>query len=109
MKVRFQADANLNEIIVKATLRREPTIEFQTALDVNLSGLEDEDVLAIAAKRGMLLVTHDRKTIPRHFGEFIKSKDCPGVLIVPQKFTSGQSCGRPDFNMDSYRGGRMDK
>jgi len=28
MKVRFQADADLNQIIVQATLRREPAIEF---------------------------------------------------------------------------------
>jgi hypothetical protein len=31
MKPRFQADADLNEIIVSALLRREPTIDFQTA------------------------------------------------------------------------------
>jgi hypothetical protein len=32
MKVCFQADADMNEIIVKATLRREPDIDFQTAI-----------------------------------------------------------------------------
>jgi hypothetical protein len=31
MKIRFQADADLNHIIVKATLRLEPGIDFQTA------------------------------------------------------------------------------
>ena len=31
MKVRFQADADLNEIIVEALLRREPSIDFCTA------------------------------------------------------------------------------
>ena len=85
MKVRFQADADLNQIIVQATLRREPAIEFQTAQAAKLSGLEDEDVLEIAAKSGRLLVTHDRKTIPHYFGEFIISQASPGVLIVPQK------------------------
>lgn len=85
MKVRFQADADLNQIIVKATLRREPIIDFQTAQAVKLSGLDDEDVLAIAAEEGRLLVTHDRKTIPRYSAEFIKSQVSPGVLIVPQK------------------------
>lgn len=85
MKVRFQADADLNQIIVKATLRREPAANFQTAHAAKLSGLEDEDVLAIASKGERLLVTHDRKTIPHHFAEFIKSQASPGVLIVPQK------------------------
>ncbi|HEX9655024.1 MAG TPA: DUF5615 family PIN-like protein, partial [bacterium] len=60
-------------------------IDFQTAKAAKISGLDDEDVLAIAAKESRLLVTHDRKTIPKHFGKFIKSQDCPGVLIVPQK------------------------
>jgi len=41
--------------------------------------------LAIAAKEGRLLVTHDRKTIPHHFAKFIASHSSPGVLIVPQK------------------------
>jgi len=85
MKVRFQADADLNQIIVKATLRREPIIDFQTAQAAKLFGLEDEDVLAIAAEEGRLLVTHDRKTIPHYFAEFIKYQVNPGVLIVPQK------------------------
>jgi len=47
--------------------------------------LKDEDVLAITANGGRLLVTHDRKTIPHHFAEFITSQTSPGVLIVPQK------------------------
>ena len=85
MKVRFQADADLNQIIVKATLRREPTIDFQTAQASQLSGLKDEEVLSLAAKGGRILVTHDRKTIPHHFAKFITFHTSPGVLIVPQK------------------------
>jgi len=84
MKIRFQADADFNQIIVKAILRREPIIDFQTAQVAKLSGLDDEDVLAKAAEEGRLLVTHDRKTIPRYFAGFIRSQVSPGVLIVPQ-------------------------
>jgi hypothetical protein len=47
MKVRFQADADLNEILVKATRRREPGIDFQTARAAGLPGLNDSDVLAM--------------------------------------------------------------
>lgn len=85
MKIRFQADADFNQAIVTAILRREPTIDFQTAHGAKLSGLEDEDVLAVTVREGRLLVTHDRKTIPHHFGKFITSQNSPGVLIVPQK------------------------
>jgi hypothetical protein len=87
MKVRFQADADLNEIIVKAALRREPSIDFQTARAANLSGLKEEEVLALASRDGRLLVTHDRRTMPRHFAEFIESATSFGLLIVPQKMS----------------------
>ena len=84
MKLRFQADADLNQIIVRAVLRREPTIDFQTAHDGKLAGVEDPEVLSRAAEAGRILVTHDGKTIPTHFGQFITKHQSPGVLIVPQ-------------------------
>jgi len=78
MKVRFQADADFNQIIVKAILRREPSIDFQTAHAAKLTGVRDEAVLTLAAKDGRLLVTHDRKTMPRHFAIFIGSATSAG-------------------------------
>jgi hypothetical protein len=85
VKPRFQADADLNEILVKAALRREPGLDFQTAGAGGLRGLNDREVLALAARSGRLLATHDRKTIPRHFAEFIATETSAGVLIIPQK------------------------
>ena len=84
MKVRFQADADLNEIIVKALLRREPAVDFQTSNAASLMGVSDLNVLALAATDGRLLVTHDRKTMPNHFSEFIATRQSAGVVIVPQ-------------------------
>jgi hypothetical protein len=54
MKIRFQADADLNQDIVAAVIRREPTISFQTANEAVLEGLSDPEVLAIAAREEML-------------------------------------------------------
>jgi hypothetical protein len=85
MKVRFQADADLNEILVKAVVRREPAIDFQTGHAAKLAGLADKDVLALAAQSGRLLVTHDRRTMPAHFADCIQKQASAGVLIVPQK------------------------
>lgn len=84
MTVRFQADADFNQIILLSTIRREPTIDFQTAVAAGLQGLSDEQVLALAAREGRILVTHDQKTMPRHFANLITSQTSPGVLIVPQ-------------------------
>jgi hypothetical protein len=84
MKVRFQADADLNQIILLATIRREPAIDLQTATMAGLSGLDDMQVLERAATEDRVLVTHDRKTMPRHFSEFIAKQSSPGLLVIPQ-------------------------
>ena len=87
MKIRFQADADLNQIIVRATLRLEPTIDFQTAHAAGLAGLDDPDVLEKAAQEGRILVSHDRKTMPGHFGQFIVTRESSGLLIISQKIS----------------------
>jgi len=84
MTVQFQADANLNQIILLAARRREPALDFHTAMEAGLSGVNDPEVLACAARDGRILVTHDRKTMPRHFLTYIAAATSAGVLIVPQ-------------------------
>jgi predicted nuclease of predicted toxin-antitoxin system len=85
VSLRFQADADLNQIIVLATIRREPGIDFQTATEAGLKGRQDPEVLALAAAAGRILVTHDVRTMPGHFAEFIQRETSPGVLLIPQK------------------------
>ncbi len=82
--VRFQADADLNQIIVAALLRRNPAVDFRTAAVASLRGLTDAEVLALAAHERRILVTHDAKTMPRHFAEFVQSRQSAGVIIIPQ-------------------------
>ena len=84
MAIRFQADADLNQIIVSAVMRRVPAIDFRTATASGLAGLADRDVLARAARDGRILVTHDMATMPHHFGEFVQMQRSPGLIVVPQ-------------------------
>ena len=89
MKVRYQADADLDRRIVNAVRRRESDIDFRFASEARsgrgLKGLLDDAVLAIAAEEGRILVTHDRRTMPRHFAAFITTHVSPGVLIIPRR------------------------
>ena len=62
MKVRYLADADLNQTIVLAAIRLAPSIDFQTAEEADLAGVEDSNVLSRAAASGRILVTHDRRT-----------------------------------------------
>ena len=87
MKVRYQADADLNEDIVAGVMRREAEIEFQRADEANLRGLPDREVLALAAQENRILVTHDRRTMPAHFADFILSQTSPGVFIISQRLS----------------------
>ena len=84
MKIRYQADADLNEDIVSGILRRAPEIDFKTASEANLAGIQDETVLTIAANENRILITHDRKTMPRHFANFIVNNESSGVFVISQ-------------------------
>ena len=85
MKIRFQADNDLDQRIVVATKRLDPTIDFQTAHALMLHGVPDTLVLERTADVGRVLVSHDRRTLPRFFGEFISTKTSPGLIIVSQR------------------------
>lgn len=84
MKIRFQADADFNQNVVRALRRRQPAIDFQTAEAAGLRGLTDSEVLAIAGRDGRILVSHDRGTMPKHFANFLTVQHSPGVFILSQ-------------------------
>jgi len=84
VRIKFIADADLNYSIVAALKRREPGVDFTAAGAAGLEGLPDSEVLGVAATRGRVLVTHDRRTMPQHFGEFIQGRASPGVLVISQ-------------------------
>ncbi len=94
MKVRFQADNDLDERIIIAAKRLEPAIDFQRAPDIGLHvGVSDDQVLALAAKEDRVLVTHDRKTMPDHFDRFIENHKSPGLIIISQTLSVGKAAG----------------
>jgi hypothetical protein len=86
---RFGLHERVRHLISISTLfdcssRREPSIDFQTAGAAGLRSRNDREVLEIAAQAGRLLVTHDQKTMPRHFAEFATTATSPGLLVIPQ-------------------------
>lgn len=91
-RVRFQADANFNALIIKGILRREPLVDIQTAVAAGLADLPDPEVLARAAQFGRVLVSHDYHTMPAHFTEFLDSgQHSPGVLLLHQTLPVAQA------------------
>lgn len=91
MKVRFQADNDLRKAILRGTIRRELRLDFRSAQSARLDGVRDSEVLALAARDGRILVSHDFQTMPRHFREFTEREHSPGVLLVSQYLPIGEA------------------
>lgn len=90
MKIRFQADENLDQAIVNGILRLEPQIDFRTPQDAGLLGASDLAVLRNCALGGRVLVTHDVSTMPGHFATFVSHQSSPGVLLLSRSLRLGE-------------------
>jgi Domain of unknown function (DUF5615) len=70
MRIRFQADADLDEPVLRGLRRVGPEVDIQTAAAAGLAAMEDAEVLRSAAEAGRILISQDRSTMPRHFQRF---------------------------------------
>lgn len=82
MRVRFQADADLDGRVLRGMRRTAPEIDIRTAADAGLTGLSDIEVLRIAAGSGRVLVSQDRRTMPVHFARYSDGTQSPGVILL---------------------------
>lgn len=85
MKIKFLADASLNRAIVTGVMRAEPSIDFLTASAAQLAGVPDGEVLAIASRVGRVLVTHDIKTMPFCFAQYVAIAESPASYSSPRR------------------------
>jgi hypothetical protein len=86
VRLRFQADADLNHAIVSGVQRRSDDIDFQRAESVPLECLDDSLVLA---EQNRVLVSHDQNTMELHFSRFVGETSSPGLILVPQRLSIG--------------------
>jgi hypothetical protein len=87
LRIRFQADADLRVPIIKGLKRREPSVDFATAHEAGLAGLDDRAVLDLAASKGRRLVSHGVSTMPNAFSLFIQQTTSPGVILISQELS----------------------
>lgn len=81
--LRWLADENFNNDILRALFRRSPAIDIVRVQDSGLRGIDDEALLAWAARQGRVLLTHDVSTITWHAYQRIKRGEAmPGVFEV---------------------------
>jgi hypothetical protein len=56
--------------------------------------MKDPDVLALAASLERVLVSHDYRTMPGHFYQFLKECASPGLVLIPQQWPVGLAVRR---------------
>ncbi len=89
--MKFLADENLDNSIVRGVRRRSDRIDIVTIQEVGLSGMDDPAVLDWAAKERRILITHDVATITYYAYERMEN-NLPMVGVIEVK--TGVSIGK---------------
>ena len=81
--IKFVADENFDNRIVRGLLRRMPELDIVRVQDLQIAGADDNTVLAWAAQAERVLLTHDQRTVPKYAYERIwKGETVAGVIVV---------------------------
>ncbi len=92
--IRFLADENFNNHIIRGIVLRNSNVDIKRIQDIGLSGAEDPIVLDYAHKENRVLLTQDLVTIPRFAYERIRNgKENPAILIIKQDIGISQVIG----------------
>ena len=88
--IKFLADENFNNQIVRGVLRQNPDIDIVRVQDVDLKGADDPDVLSWAAQEGRIVLTHDVATMITFAYERIQAGlPMPGLFEVKWRVPVG--------------------
>lgn len=79
--LKFLADENFNNNVVRALLRRQSDLDIFRVQDIGLSGADDETVLEFAALENRLLLTHDVKTITKYAYQMMENGEKVSGII----------------------------
>jgi hypothetical protein len=90
--IRFLADEDFDNDILRGVLLRLPDLNVVRVQDIGLLGESDPVVLEWAAREKRVLLTHDIRTMRRHaYARLEAGLAMPGVFVVPQSLPVGQT------------------
>jgi hypothetical protein len=90
--MRFLADEDFNNKIVRGVRRRKPDLDIVRAQEAGLCGVIDPELLEWAAQQGRVLLTHDVSSMTRHaYDRVAAGLAMPGVFEVPRTLTRRQA------------------
>lgn len=89
--IRFLADENFDNEIVRGVQRRVPDAEFLRVQDTELAGKPDPVLLGWAAQNGYVVLTHDVNTMRGYYYDRVKADlPVPGLILVHGSKPIGQ-------------------
>ena len=81
--MRFLADENFDNRILRGLLRRRPDLDIIRVQDFEIAGADAPIVLAWADQAGRILLIHDERTIPHYVYERLAAcKTIAGVIVA---------------------------
>jgi hypothetical protein len=90
--IRFAADEDLDNHIVRGLRHHRPEIDVVRVQDAEVVGAPDEDVLAWAAREGRVLLSHDASTMTAaSYARIARGEPMTGLIIVPQWLAIGSA------------------
>lgn len=89
--IRFVADENFNNHIVRGLLLRNPEVDIVRIQDIGLSSADDPTILEWAVNENRILLTHDVETMPDFaYARVRAGLPIPAIFIVDQDTPIGQ-------------------
>jgi hypothetical protein len=81
--MRFLADENFNNDILRGLERRVPDVDVTRIQDTELAGAPDTRILEWAAQHNYIVLTHDVNTMRGYFYERVTTElPVPGLFLV---------------------------
>lgn len=88
--MKFLADENFNNDILRGVWRRIPDANFIRVQDTVILGADDLRVLEYAAEQGYIVLTHDVNTMRGYFYERVRAElAVPGLFLIHKQTPIG--------------------
>ena len=83
--LRVLVDQDFDHDILRGLIRRVRHLDAVTAVEIGMSKATDPQLLTWAAQEGRIVITHDRKTMPKHAADLMGAgTNIAGVFVVPR-------------------------
>lgn len=89
--MRFLADENFNNDILRGFWRRIANASFTRVQDTEIAGADDPRVLEYAAEQGYIVLSHDVNTMRGYFYDRLKAGlPVPGLFLIHKQTSIGE-------------------